>query len=60
MYHDLPRTARFWSFLLAIDQDFAEEARKKACPCGGRLHCTTTSASRAALSSSYPRHSASD
>ncbi len=39
MYHDLPRTARFWSFLLAIDQDFAEEARKKACPCGGRLHC---------------------
>ena len=24
MYHDLPRTARFWSFLLAIDQDLAE------------------------------------
>jgi hypothetical protein len=39
MYHELPRAARFWSFLLAIDQDFAEEARKKACPCGGRLHC---------------------
>ena len=38
MYHDLPRTARFWSFLLAIDQDLAEETRKKACPCGGRLH----------------------
>jgi hypothetical protein len=38
MYHDLPRTARFWSFLLAVDQDLAEEARKKACPCGGRLH----------------------
>ena len=39
MYHDLPRAARFWSFLLLIDQEFAEEARKKACPCGGRLHC---------------------
>jgi hypothetical protein len=38
MYHDLPRTARFPSFLLAVDQDFAEETRKKACPCGGRLH----------------------
>ena len=24
MYHDLPRTARFWSFLLAVDQDLAE------------------------------------
>jgi hypothetical protein len=39
MYHDLPRAARFWSFLLTIDQEFAEEARKQACPCGGRLHC---------------------
>jgi len=39
MYHDLPRTARFWSFLLAVDQDLAESARKKACSCGGRLHC---------------------
>jgi hypothetical protein len=39
MYHDLPRTARFWSFLLTIDLGFAEEARKKACSCGGRLHC---------------------
>ena len=38
MYHDLPRTARFWSFLLAVDQDLAEETRKKACPCGGHLH----------------------
>ncbi len=38
MYHDLPQSARFWSFLLAVDQDFAEETRKKACPCGGRLH----------------------
>ena len=39
MYHDLPRAARFWSFLFAIDQDLAETTRKKACPCGGRLHC---------------------
>jgi hypothetical protein len=38
MYHDLPRSARFWLFLLAVDQDLAEEARKNACPCGGRLH----------------------
>jgi hypothetical protein len=38
MYHDLPRTARFWSFLRAVDQDLAEEARKKGCRCGGRLH----------------------
>ena len=40
MYHELPRTARFWSFLLAVDQDLAEETRRKACPCGGRLHCS--------------------
>jgi hypothetical protein len=39
MYHDLPRAARFWSVLLAIDQDLAETSRKNACPCGGRLHC---------------------
>jgi hypothetical protein len=44
MYHDLPRTARFWSFLLAVDQDLAKETRKKACPCGGHLH-----------SANYPR-----
>jgi hypothetical protein len=39
MDHDLPRAARLWSVLLAIDQDLAEQTRKKACPCGGRLHC---------------------
>ena len=39
MYHDLPRTARFWSFLLAVDRDLAEKTRTSACPCGGRLHC---------------------
>ena len=45
MYHDLPRSARFWSFLLAVDQDLAEEeTHRKACPCGGHLH-----------SANYPR-----
>lgn len=39
MYHDLPRSASFWSFLLAVDEDLAGETRKKGCPCGGRLHC---------------------
>ena len=38
MYHDLPRTTSFWSFLLAVDEDLAEETRKQVCPCGGRLH----------------------
>ena len=37
MYHDLPRSASFRSFLLAVDEDLAEETRKKGCPCGGRL-----------------------
>ena len=39
MYHDLPRAARFWLVLLAIDQDLAETTRKNGCRCGGRLHC---------------------
>jgi hypothetical protein len=38
MYHDLPRSASFWSFLLRVDEDLAEEARKQGCPCRGRLH----------------------
>jgi hypothetical protein len=38
MYHDLPPTARFWSFLFAVDQDLAATARKRGCPCGGHLH----------------------
>ena len=29
----------FWSFLLSIDKDLAECARREACLCGGRLHC---------------------
>jgi hypothetical protein len=38
MYHEWPRGARFWSFLFSVDQDLAQSARQKACPCGGRLH----------------------
>jgi len=38
MYQELPRDSRFWLFLLAVDQDLAQSAREKACPCGGRLH----------------------
>jgi hypothetical protein len=38
MYHDWPRGASFWSFLLTIDQDLAETTRQQGCPCGGRLH----------------------
>ena len=39
MYHNLPRDANFWAFLFSVDQDLANSARQKACPCGGRLHC---------------------
>lgn len=38
MYHELLRDASFWRFLFSIDQDLAETARQRACPCGGRLH----------------------
>jgi hypothetical protein len=39
MYHELPRSARFWLFLLAIDRDFAKSVRENGCSCGGHLHC---------------------
>ena len=39
MYHDLPRDASFWLFLLSIDRDLAQDARSRGCSCGGRLHC---------------------
>jgi hypothetical protein len=29
----------FWSFLLSVDKDLAEGARREGCSCGGRLHC---------------------
>ncbi len=38
MYHELPRGASFWRFLLSIDQDLAGTVRQKVCSCGGRLH----------------------
>ncbi len=38
MYHDLPRTARFWWVLFLFDQHLANEARENGCSCGGRLH----------------------
>jgi hypothetical protein len=38
MHHDLPRTARLWSFLFAVDRDLAKKTHTNACPCGGRLH----------------------
>ena len=38
MYHELPRSATFWLFLFSVDQDLAQSAREKTCPCGGRLH----------------------
>jgi hypothetical protein len=38
MYHDLVRSASFWEFLLSVDQDFANSAHQKGCPCGGCLH----------------------
>jgi hypothetical protein len=44
MYQELFRHASFWSFLFSVDQDLAQSARDKACPCGGRLH-----------SANYPR-----
>jgi hypothetical protein len=45
MYHDLPRTARLWRFLYALDQDLANAIREIGCSCGGRLH-----------SADYPRN----
>ena len=38
MHQDLLRDARFWSFLLVIDQALAKSVREKGCPCSGRLH----------------------
>ena len=36
---ELHNGGSFWSFLLSIDKDLAECARREACSCGGRLHC---------------------
>jgi hypothetical protein len=39
MYHELLRTASFWSFLFDVDKDLAATQRQQGCACGGRLHC---------------------
>jgi len=40
MYHELLFDATFWTFLLGIDQELAEEVRAEKCPsCGCHLHC---------------------
>ena len=38
MYHELPSGASLWPFLLTIDRELAEAARRQGCSCGGRLH----------------------
>jgi hypothetical protein len=38
MHHGLLRDAKFWAFLLSIDEDLAKSVREKGCACGGRLH----------------------
>lgn len=49
MSHALPRGKDFWSFLLSVDRDLAEETRQKGCTCGGRLHSATTQGALAAV-----------
>lgn len=39
MFDPLPQGTSLWLFLLHIDQDLAERARREGCACGGRLHC---------------------
>ena len=36
---ELHHAGSFWSFLLSVDRDLAECARREGCSCGGRLHC---------------------
>ena len=60
MYHEFLTSASFWSYLRAVDEDLAAETRNKGCPCGGRLHCTTTLASPGAHPSSLLGPSSSD
>lgn len=44
MTREIPRGKSFWSFLLSVDRDLAENTRQHGCTCGGRLH-----------SANYPR-----
>jgi hypothetical protein len=36
---ELRHNRSFWSFLLSVDTDLAECAKRQGCSCGGRLHC---------------------
>jgi len=38
MCHAFLSDARFYQFLLRLDQDLAEEVQERGCPCGGVLH----------------------
>jgi hypothetical protein len=58
MDHELPRAARFWSVLYAIDQDWAETTRKKNLRPAGACTRPTTYESHAAPLSSFPSKSA--
>jgi hypothetical protein len=35
---ELHHGGSFWSFLISVDKDLAECARRQGCSCGGRLH----------------------
>ena len=60
MYHDLPATASFWSFLLAVDEDLAETVRTEDVSAGDACTQPTTFGSREDFPSGYPSSSASD
>ena len=53
MTHELPRGSSFWSFLFSIDKDLAENTRRQACSCGGRLHCANYPPEAARLSRQF-------
>lgn len=38
MYHELFRSASFWTFLFTVDEELAKATYEEGCPCGGRLH----------------------
>ncbi len=38
MYQALLRSSSFFDLLLRLDEDLAEEARRRGCECGGALH----------------------
>jgi hypothetical protein len=38
LYQALLRSSSFFDLLLRLDEDLAEEARRRGCECGGALH----------------------